>query len=97
MPKPGSCDGSIHTVLERRAKRTSTDLPTGAVNGTLVQGNVFFLGDEVSGVINFRLRHEDAPASELADVLVGWAGEATGSMSKERPRALLQVIRERDA
>ncbi|MBB4274842.1 homoserine kinase [Rhizobium mongolense] len=80
----------IHTVLERRVKCTSTDLPTGAVHGALVQQNVFFLGDEVSGVINFRLRHEDALVSELGDVLVGWAGETNGNLSKERARALLQ-------
>ncbi|OWV74443.1 homoserine kinase [Rhizobium sp. R339] len=79
----------IHTVLERQSNCTR-DLPTGAVHGALVRENVFFLGDDVSGVINFRLRHEDALVSELADVLVGWAGETKGNLSKERARALLQ-------
>ncbi|WP_064684983.1 phosphotransferase [Rhizobium bangladeshense] len=80
----------IHAILERKTKCTSTDLRTGAIHGALIRENVFFLGDEVSGVINFRLRHEDAFVSELADVLVGWAGETNGELNDERARALLQ-------
>ncbi|ACP22158.1 homoserine kinase (plasmid) [Sinorhizobium fredii NGR234] len=54
----GRVMAQIHTVLERKVKRTSADLPTGAVHGALARENVFFLGEDVSGVINFRLRHE---------------------------------------
>ncbi|UWM84800.1 homoserine kinase [Rhizobium sp. SRDI969] len=86
----GRVMAQIHTILERRVKCASRDLPTGAIHGALVQANVFFLGEEVSGVINFRLRHEDALVSELADVLVGWAGETNGELNKERAQALLQ-------
>jgi len=86
----GRVMAEMHTVLELKAKCKSTDLRIGAIHGALVQENVFFLGEEVSGVINFRLRHEDALVSELADALVGWAGEINGELNKERARALLQ-------
>jgi homoserine kinase type II len=86
----GHVMGQIHTVLERKSKHLSSDLPTGAVHGALVRENVFFLGEEVSGVINFRLRHDDVLVSEIADVLVAWAGEASGELNKERARALLR-------
>lgn len=90
----GRVMAQIHTVLERREKRRSTDLPTGAVHGALTRENVFFLGEEVGGVINFRPRHDDVLVSEVADVLVGWAGETNGELNKERARALLQGYEE---
>ncbi|MGZ2432848.1 phosphotransferase [Rhizobium sp. BK456] len=90
----GRVTAQIHTILERKAKCATTALPIGTVHGALVQENVFFLGENVSGVINFRLRHEDALVSELADVLVGWAGETNGNLNKERACALLQGYQE---
>ncbi|ASY57768.1 homoserine kinase [Sinorhizobium sp. CCBAU 05631] len=90
----GRVMAQVHIVLERKAKCTSTDLPSGAVHGALVHENIFFLGDEVSGVINFRLRHDDTLLSEVADVIVGWAGESNGELNKERARALLQGYEE---
>lgn len=99
-PSPAKCESlgqimaRIHTVLERTPKRIVTDLPTGAVHGALVQDNVFFLGDAVSGVINFRLRHYDALVCEVAEVLVNWAGETNGYLNRDRARALLRGYRE---
>jgi len=84
----------IHTTLERRPKRTLTDLPMGSVHGALVHENVFFLGDDVSGVINFRLRHDDALVSEVADVLVGWTTDPTGALDEGRASALLSGYQE---
>jgi len=86
----GRVVAQIHWSLERRANSSVTELPKGAIHGALVRENVFFLGDEVSGVINFRLRHEDALISELADVLVEWSGENDGKLEMERSRALIQ-------
>lgn len=84
----------IHTVFERKARPLSPILPTGTVHGALVQANVFFLGNDVSGIINFRLRHDDALVSEIADVLVGWTAESSGELNKDRAPALLQGYQE---
>ncbi|QCJ01024.1 phosphotransferase [Agrobacterium larrymoorei] len=47
----------VHLTL-KPAVSTTNDLPKGPVHGALHPENVFFLGDLVSGIINFRLRHE---------------------------------------
>lgn len=92
---PGKCESlgrlmaQIHSILQRSQKRPLGELPTGALHGALVPSNVFFLGDEVSGVINFRLRHDDALVSEIADVLVGWASRPDGELDEQKARAIL--------
>lgn len=90
----GRMMAQIHTVFERKARPLSPGLPTGTVHGALVQANVFFLGNNVSGIINFRLRHDDALVSEIADVLVAWTAESSGELNKDRARALLQGYEE---
>ncbi|MGO4566404.1 phosphotransferase [Rhizobium sp. 2YAF20] len=90
----GRVMAQIHIAFERKASPLSPGLPTGAVHGALVQANVFFLGNDVSGIVNFRLRHDDALVSEIADVLVGWTAESSGELNKDRARALLQGYEE---
>jgi homoserine kinase type II len=90
----GRVMAQIHTSLERSPIRAMTGLPTGSVHGALDHQNVFFLGEDVSGIINFRLRHDDVLISEVADVLVGWASQTTGALDTERARALLQGYQE---
>ncbi|WP_105373342.1 phosphotransferase [Neorhizobium huautlense] len=90
----GRVMAQIHTVLERKVKRVATELPTGAVHGALVHDNVFYIDDRVSGVINFRLRHDDVLVSEVADALVSWTGLATGKLDKSRAGALLRGYQE---
>ncbi|MDG4889883.1 MULTISPECIES: phosphotransferase [unclassified Mesorhizobium] len=79
----------VHTILQRSPKTQEAQLPTGAVHGALVHQNVFFLGDVVSGVINFRLRHDDVLVSEIADVLVGWASQPNGELDRNKTSAIL--------
>ncbi|WP_114948729.1 phosphotransferase [Microvirga calopogonii] len=85
----GRVMAQIHTILQRSHKRPAADLPTGAVHGALVHQNVFFLGEEVSGIINFRLRHDDALISEVADVLVRWTSRPNGELDQEKVHAVL--------
>ncbi|ARM91009.1 homoserine kinase type II [Rhizobium leguminosarum] len=79
----------IHVILQGGQKRFLDELPTGALHGALVRSNVFFLGDEVSGVINFRLRHDDVLISEIADVLVGWTSLPSGALEEQKAQAIL--------
>ncbi|MBB4292380.1 homoserine kinase type II [Rhizobium leguminosarum] len=94
-PAPGKCESlgrlmaQIHTILQRSHKRSLAELPTGALHGALVPQNVFFLGEVVGGVINFRLRHDDALVSEIADVLVGWASRPSGELDEQKARAVM--------
>lgn len=86
----GRVMAQIHTTLARKRKRKPSVLPTGSIHGALVHDNIFFLGNAVSGVINFRLRHEDVLISEIADVLVGWTLDLQGGIDTDRARAILR-------
>ncbi|EJC71658.1 putative homoserine kinase type II (protein kinase fold) [Rhizobium leguminosarum bv. trifolii WSM2012] len=94
-PTPGKCKSLgrlmalIHMTLQRSKNRSLNELPAGPLHGALIPSNVFFLGDDVSGVINFRLRHDDVLISEIADVLVGWASLPTGELDKQKHRGIL--------
>ncbi|MBY5385260.1 MULTISPECIES: homoserine kinase [Rhizobium] len=79
----------IHVILQGGRKHSLDELPTGALHGALVPSNVFFLGENVSGVINFRLRHDDVLISEIADVLISWASQPAGELDEQKARAIL--------
>jgi homoserine kinase type II len=79
----------IHRTLARAAGRVKASLPKGQVHGPLSPDNVFFLGDTVSGIINFRLRHDDVLAAELAEVLVSWTMLRDGALDLARTGAIL--------
>ncbi|WP_376743957.1 phosphotransferase [Ensifer canadensis] len=93
-PTPGKCKSlghlmaRIHMTLQGGKKRSLNELPAGPLHGALIPSNVFFLGDDVSGVINFRLRHDDVLISEIAEVLVGWASLLTGELDEEKASAI---------
>ncbi|MFW8641951.1 phosphotransferase [Rhizobium beringeri] len=86
----GRVMAQIHSALARKAKRKVSRLPSGLIHGALVPDNIFFLGNEVRGVINFRLRHEDYLVSEIAGVLVNWALGSDGGVDPVRGQALLR-------
>ncbi|MCR6502432.1 homoserine kinase [Shinella sp. CPCC 101442] len=86
----GRVMAQIHTVLRRGLHGRPDILPTGAVHGALVPSNVFFVGDMVSGVINFRLRHDDALVSEIAEALVDWTIRANGELDRTKARSMLK-------
>lgn len=85
----GNCTARIHRTLAASAVGDRAGLPKGAVHGALNRDNVFFLGEEVSGVINFRLRRDDLLIAELGEVLLHWTARADGSLDGELAGALL--------
>jgi homoserine kinase type II len=85
----GRLMANIHRALQRRGAAPEGELPSGPLHGSLIHQNVFFLGDKVSGVINFRLRHDDVLVSEIADVLVRWTSLPSGELDRPRARAIL--------
>jgi homoserine kinase type II len=85
----GICTARIHQTLAVSAVGGRRSLPKGAVHGALNRDNVFFLGESVSGVINFRLRHDDLLVAELAQVLSHWTARADGTLDGELANALL--------
>ena len=55
-----------------------TDLPKGIIHADLFPDNVLFLGDEVSGLIDFYFACNDFLAYDVAVMLNAWCFEANG-------------------
>lgn len=85
----GSTIARIHRALMPSHNQPALPLPNGPIHGALSTDNVFFVGDTVSGVINFRLRHDEILAAELADVLVAWTMYPDGALDKECAQAVV--------
>jgi homoserine kinase type II len=74
--------------LERSWPR---DLPEGIIHADLFPDNVFFLGDKLSGLIDFYFACTDALAYDLAICLNAWCFEADHSYNVTKGRSLLQA------
>jgi len=74
-------------VLERAWPR---DLPQGVIHADLFPDNVFFLGNALSGLIDFYFACTDTLAYDLAICLNAWCFELDHSYNVTKGRALLQ-------
>ena len=72
------------------AERWPSGLPTGVIHADLFPDNVFFLGDTLSGLIDFYFACTDALAYDLAVCLNAWCFEADRSLNVTKARALVQ-------
>ena len=66
-----------------------TDLPTGVIHADLFPDNVFFVGDKLSGVIDFYFACNDALAYDLVICMNAWCFERDRSLNITKARALL--------
>ncbi len=82
---------------EMAALRTDwpRDLPTGVIHADLFPDNVFFLGDELSGVIDFYFACNDILLYDVAICLNAWCFERDGAFNITHARAMLQAYRNR--
>jgi len=65
------------------------DLPSGVIHADLFPDNVFFLGDKISGLIDFYFACTDALAYDLAICLNAWCFTAQGDFEPDKCAALL--------
>lgn len=65
------------------------DLPAGVIHADLFPDNVFFLGDKLSGLIDFYFACNDFFSYDLAISLNAWCFETDGSFNMTHARALL--------
>ncbi len=79
-----SCELSL---LEHEWPR---DLPQGVIHADLFPDNVFFLGERVSGLIDFYFACTDALAYDVAICLNAWCFEPDHSYNITKGRALLR-------
>lgn len=75
--------------LDALAAEWPSGLPSGVVHADLFTDNVFFVGAELSGVIDFYFACQDAFAYDLAICLNAWCFEPDGSYNVTKGRALI--------
>ncbi|WFN86643.1 homoserine kinase [Agrobacterium pusense] len=66
------------------------DLPAGVIHADLFQDNVFFLGDELSGLIDFYFACNDLLAYDVSICLNAWCFEKDGAYNVTKGKALLE-------
>jgi len=88
--QPGLCD-NIERELTQLEKSWPRDLPQGVIHADLFPDNVFFLGDKLSGLIDFYFACTDTLAYDVAICLNAWCFEPDHSYNVTKGRALLQA------
>lgn len=83
----------ITSELEFLGINWPNDLPAGVIHADLFQDNVFFLGDELSGVIDFYFACNDLLAYDVSICLNAWCFEADGGYNAEKGMAMLEGYR----
>jgi homoserine kinase type II len=85
----------IDEELAHLAKHWPDDLPRGVIHADLFPDNVFFLAEELSGLIDFYFACDDILAYDLAICLNAWCFEPDGSYNVTKGKALLSGYVER--
>jgi homoserine kinase type II len=80
---------AISAELDLLAARWPRDLPQGVIHADLFPDNVFFLGERLSGLIDFYFACTDTLAYDVAICLNAWCFEADHSYNVTKGRALL--------
>ena len=87
--RPGLCN-EIVKELDTLEKSWPRDLPAGVIHADLFPDNVFFLGDRLSGLIDFYFACTDTLAFDVAICLNAWCFEPDHSYNVTKGRALLK-------
>jgi homoserine kinase type II len=83
-------DAEIAAELDHlEAAFAALDLPRGVIHADLFPNNVLFLGDRLSGLIDFYFACDDALAYDVAVCLNAWCFEPDQSFNVTKGRALL--------
>ncbi|HXX08516.1 MAG TPA: homoserine kinase [Pseudolabrys sp.] len=86
--RQGLC-AEIAKELDALEKSWPRDLPQGVIHADLFPDNVFFLGDKLSGLIDFYFACTDTLAYDVMICLNAWCFESDHSYNVTKGRALL--------
>ena len=85
--------GLIAGALAELETQWPQDLPAGIIHADLFPDNVLFMGDTVSGVIDFYFACHDMLAYDLAVTLNSWCFETDGAYNVTKGRAMIAAYR----
>ena len=90
--KPGLA-GVIDKELNYLERHWADALPQGVIHADLFPDNVFFLGDKVSGLIDFYFACNDMLAYDIAVCLNAWCFEPDGSFNVTKAKLMFESYR----
>ena len=90
--EPGLAD-ELARELDFIEARWPTDLAIGTIHADLFPDNVFFLGDRLSGIIDFYFACTDFYAYDLAVCLNAWCFEPNNSFNATKARGFITSYR----
>ncbi|MEN8195208.1 MAG: homoserine kinase [Pseudomonadota bacterium] len=97
-PRAGEVQQGLAAVLEKELgfleASWPADLPSGICHADLFPDNVFFVGDKLSGLIDFYFACNDFFAYDLAVCLNAWCFERDRSFNITKARAMLSTYRQ---
>jgi homoserine kinase type II len=83
----------VEAELDALEANWPRELPTGIIHADLFPDNVFYLGDRLSGLIDFYFACNDFFAYDLAICLNAWCFERDGSFNITKARHMLTAYR----
>jgi homoserine kinase type II len=86
--KPGLAD-ELRRDLDGIEEEWPRDLPVGVIHADLFPDNVFYIGERISGLIDFYFACTDFLAYDVAVCLNAWCFEIDGSFNVTKARQLL--------
>ncbi len=81
----------IQDRLDAIIENWPTGLPEGIIHADLFPNNVLFIGDKLTGLIDFYFACEDILAYDLGICLNSWCFEADGSFNLTKSRTMLKA------
>jgi len=87
--KPGLAK-ELKQELDEMTAQWPEGLPEGVIHGDLFPDNVFFLGDKLSGLIDYYFACNEILAYDLGICLNAWCFEKDGSFNATKARALVR-------
>ncbi len=81
----------IEQELNRLETQWPQGLPQGIIHADLFPNNVFFIGDKLSGIIDYYFACTDALVYDIAICLNAWCFEHDGSFNITKARAMLNA------
>ena len=90
---PGLAE-ELERALDHLTANWPDDLPQGVIHADLFPDNVFFIGDRLSGIIDFYFACTEAIAYDIAICLNAWCFEIDGSFNITKARAMLAALRQ---
>ena len=85
---------ALDAELEELEARWPSGLPEGVIHADLFPDNVFFMGERLSGIIDFYFACNDLFAYDLAVCLNAWCFEPDTAFNVTKARYMLQAYRQ---